>query len=219
MGEPKETSRRKTRGATRPPSQDADSEGLIGGLRNTVTRRSTRSQQAWAALKRRYDPYLLAHARARMGAALSRTIDPEEVVDEAWVRAFASWDDFTYERKNSLRSWLRLQVDRTIVDTCRRERRRPPAMLLGAVAGSQVREPIADASGPATVVARNDRREHVARAVDALPPIYRRALRAVWIEEMSREDAARELRVKPNTLAVQLRRGMELLRARLNEES
>jgi RNA polymerase sigma factor (sigma-70 family) len=209
-------------GASGKPPDDAcnDSADLIGGLQHSITRRSTKSQQRWAALKKLYDPHLLAHAKARIGAALSRIIDPEEIVDEAWIRVFESWEAFQYEKKHALRGWLCLQVDRVILDRCRRERRRPPEVLLGVDSESSqnLAEPAAPGSGPATIVARNDRREKVVNAIDGLPDIYRRVLKAVWIEEKSRDEVAKALKIKPNTLTVQLKRGMELLRAKLDQD-
>lgn len=196
-----------------------DSAALIGGLQHSITRRSTGSQERWTSLKKLYDPHLLAHARSRIGTALLRVLDPDEVVDEAWIRVFEAWDDFQYGKKHALRSWLCLQVDRVILDRCRKERRRPPEVVLGSDtsggSGAEIPEP---GSGPATVVARRDRREALMRAIDALPDIYRRALRAIWLEEKSRDDVAKELGIKPNTLTVQLKRGMELLRERLDQD-
>jgi RNA polymerase sigma factor (sigma-70 family) len=200
-----------------PEEPSDDSAAMIGGLQHSITRRSTRSQERWTSLKKLYDPHLLAHARTSMGTALLRVLDPEEVVDEAWMRVFESWDDFRYERKHSLRAWLCLQVNRVILDRCRREQRRPPALLLGSDDDSARIDPTEPRSGPATVVGRLDRRETLIKAIDDLPDIYRRALRAIWLEEKPREEVARELNVKPNTLTVQVRRGMELLRARLDQ--
>ena len=115
-----------------PEGPSDDSAAMIGGLQHSITRRSTRSQERWTSLKKLYDPHLLAHARTSMGTTLLRVLDPEEVVDEAWMRVFESWDDFRYEKKHSLRAWLCLQVNRVILDRCRREQRRPPALLLGS---------------------------------------------------------------------------------------
>src|SRR5215203_5565017 len=112
--------------AREPAGPPDDSAALIHDLQQSVTRRSASSQERWASLKGKYDPFLLSHARARIGSKLARVIDPDEVVDEAWIRVFASWDDFNYEKKNALRGWLCLQVDRVILDRCRRERRQPP---------------------------------------------------------------------------------------------
>jgi RNA polymerase sigma-70 factor (ECF subfamily) len=206
-------------GKTPGPAPD-DSGVFIDPLLVSETRRSTKSQERWAALKKLYDPHLLAHARSRMGVALSRAMEPDEVVDEAWIRVFESWGDFQYEKKHALRAWLCLQVDRVILDRCRRERRRPPEVLLGAGADSSTNgpEPAADASGPPTIFDRKDRRAKVIRAIEALPEIYRRALKAVWIEEKSRDEVARDLNLKPNTLTVQLKRGMELLRGQLDPD-
>jgi RNA polymerase sigma-70 factor (ECF subfamily) len=196
-----------------------DSAALIGGLKNSITGRSSESQARWASLKKKYDPHLLAHARNRIGSELLRVLDPEEIVDEAWIRVFESWAEFQYEKKNALRAWLCLQVDRVIIDRCRRERRRPPEVVIGpsSTTSGSVNLP-ADASGPATVCAHKDRRDIIMRAIDGLPDIYRRALRAVWLEEKPRDEVAKELNIKPNTLTVQLKRGMELLREKLDPD-
>src|SRR5262245_10417617 len=159
-----------------PPDPCDDSQDLIGGLQESITRRSTRSQARWAALKKLYDPHLLAHAKARMGTSLSRAIDPEEIVDEAWIRVFESWNAFQYEKKHALRSWLCLQVDRVIIDRCRRERRRPPEVVMGTPSAPGSVNVPAEACGPYTVVAHKDRRDIIMRAIDELPEIYRRAL-------------------------------------------
>jgi RNA polymerase sigma factor (sigma-70 family) len=212
----------KERAAKDPDGAGDDSAALIGALQHSVTRRSTLSQERWASLKKRYDPHLLAHARTRIGDKLARVIDAEEVVDEAWIRVFESWDDFQYQKKNALRGWLCLQVDRVILDRCRRERRHPPEVVLGGAGDKESStwdaEPAAQQSGPATVCARNDRREKVVGAIERLPEIYRRVLKAVWIEEKSRDEVAQTLNIKPNTLTVQLKRGMELLRSELNQD-
>lgn len=198
-----------------------DSAAIIKDLQHSVTRRSPLSQDRWASLKKMYDPHLLAHARARIGVKLARVIDPDEVVDEAWIRVVESWDDFQYAKKNALRSWLCLQVDRVILDRCRRERRHPPEAVLGGGAAdstSWAAEPAAKQSGPATIFAKKDRREKVVAAIDRLPEIYRRVLKAVWIEEKSRDEVSKDLHIKPNTLTVQLKRGMELLRSELDQD-
>src|SRR5436853_4436144 len=104
----------KPSGKTRGAASD-ESAALINDLQASITRRSTKSQQNWASLKKLYDGHLLAHARARIGSDLLRILDPEEIVNEAWIRVFESWGNFHYEKKNALRAWLCLQVDRVIV--------------------------------------------------------------------------------------------------------
>ena len=90
--------------------------------------------------------------------------------------------------------------------------------MLGSESSPGPREITEPGSGPATVVARRDRRERIMKAIDELPDIYRRALRAIWLEEKPRDEVAKELNIKPNTLTVQLKRGMELLRSQLDPD-
>ena len=68
-------------------SQD-DSRALIGGLQQSVTRRSTGSQERWTSLKKLYDAHLLAHARSRIGASLLRVLDPDHELVARYPDAF-----------------------------------------------------------------------------------------------------------------------------------
>ena len=212
--------RPKSQGPGPPPEEPSDdSAALIGGLQHSITRRSTRSQERWTSLKKLYDPHLLAHARSRIGTALLRVLDPEEVVDEAWIRVFESWDDFHYEKKHALRAWLCLQVDRVILDRCRREQRRPPELaarerrrLRGAI------DPPSPGAGRRRSSRRLDRRETLIKAIDELPDIYRRALRAIWLEEKPRERGRHASSTSsPTRSPSRCEAGMELLRARLDQ--
>ncbi len=204
------------------PDRDAsgDSVHAIRALQNSVTRRSPPSQEHWAALKLKYDPDLLLYARANLGKELARQCDPEDIVCEAWMRVYEKWDIFEYNRKSALKAWLKLQVDRVILDKVRKMRRRPAEMSpndLGSTTGTP--DFTAEQAGPATNAGLADRKRKLLDAIAQIPLIYRRVLHAVYIEEKPREQVAEEFGMKPNTLTVQLKRGKELLRELLGEDT
>ncbi len=202
------------------PDPAADSCNTIRALQNSATRQSPPSQERWASLKEKYDAELIQYARSNLGKDLARHCDPEDIVCEAWMRVYEKWDIFEYNRKHALKAWLKMQVDRVILDKVRKIRRRPSEMSPNDL-GTTSTPPdfTADQAGPATNAGLADRKRKLLDAISKIPLIYRRVLHAVYIEEKPREQVAEELGVKANTLTVQLKRGKELLREILGEET
>jgi len=167
------------------------------------------SESAVRVLIKRNNQRLFRVARA----VVRNDAEAEDVVQETYVRAFTRLDAFRGE--SQLATWLtRIALNEALG---RVRRRRPTADLaeLDAGAGHQgvimfptLSPPAADAE-----LARGQIREFLERAVDDLPDAFRIVFILRDIEEMSTEETAEQLSLKPETVKTRLHRARRLMRA------
>jgi RNA polymerase sigma factor (sigma-70 family) len=115
--------------------------------------------------------------------------------------------------------WLQQVARRLSLDINRSRKRRKNRE---AIHGETWENRLTDASGgagahgnPASAAGWEELRGVVQQELSALPPKYRMPLILHYYGGLSREDMARELNCKPNTLGVRLHRGREMLSKRL----
>jgi RNA polymerase sigma factor (sigma-70 family) len=95
------------------------------------TERLVREGQAgdrgrFGELYQRLGPAVFAWARLRIPSEMRDQLDPDDVMQEAWIRAFRSFSTFDPER-GAFRPWLFQVAKHTLLDMIRRVRvRRPP---------------------------------------------------------------------------------------------
>lgn len=158
-----------------------------------------------AALATAYDRYSgLVYAVARRVCA-----DPhaaQDVTQQVFLQLWTEPQAFDPAR-GSLRGWLALLGRRRAVDWVRREavRRRP--QLPGEPRRACSAE---DAVIDATV------RDHVATAVEGLPPTYREVVRMLYYEELSVREIASRLGIPEGTTKTRLRTARQRLAAYLD---
>jgi RNA polymerase sigma-70 factor (ECF subfamily) len=146
--------------------------------------------------------------------------EAEDAVQEAYLRAFTHLDGFRGEAR--LSTWLTRIV---LNEALGRLRQRRTAVDLGAVdAAGETGEarviylPSARReSDPESAAARAQVRRLLERAVDRLPPAFRTVFVMRDIEEMSVEETAAHLGLKPETVKTRLHRARRLLREALKE--
>jgi RNA polymerase sigma-70 factor, ECF subfamily len=173
---------------------------------------------------------LLARARRREEAAvrtiirdnnrrlfrLARSImkddsEAEDVVQEAYVRAFTRLAEFRGE--SSLSTWLTRIV---INEALGRLRRRRTTVDWESVAATSAVEaqiiPFPASQGdPERTMAQREIHHILERAIDALPAPFRVVLVARLVEEMSIEETAALLHLRPQTVKTRLHRARRLL--------
>ena len=141
--------------------------------------------------------------------------EAEDVVQEAYVRAFTRLGEFRGE--SSLSTWLTRIV---INEAYGRLRRRRTTLDWTAVEATPAVEaqiipfpsPQLD---PERAMAQHEICRLLERAIDALPDAFRVVLVARLIEEMSVEETAALLDLRPETVKTRLHRARTLLRADL----
>jgi RNA polymerase sigma-70 factor (ECF subfamily) len=178
-----------------------------------VERARRRDEAAVRELIRRNNQRLFRVARA----VLRNDAEAEDVVQETYVKAFTRLD--TFEGRAQLSTWLtRIALNEALG---RRRRKRPTAELEQvetAQAGGAELIPFpgaAAALSPEAMTARGEMGRMLERLVDALPEPFRVVFVLREVEEMSIEEVATYLSIKPATVKTRLFRARKLLRAAL----
>lgn len=151
-------------------------------------------------------------------AIVADDAEAEDVLQESYVRAFAAIDRFRGDAR--LGTWLTRIVINESRGRLRRRRRyansdqvdaneMDRARILGFPGGEQVESPDAAA-------ARTEARLLLERAIDALPEAFRPVLILRDIQELSVEQTAETLGIRPETVKTRLYRARRLMRKSLD---
>jgi RNA polymerase sigma factor (sigma-70 family) len=180
-----------------------------------VERTQQRDGAAFWLIMKRHNQRLYRVARGVLGD----NAEAEDVVEEAYLRAFAHLAEFRGEAR--LSTWLtRIVLNEALV---RRQRRRmvelrsmealhDPADVSILTHGS------ARAANPEAATALAEIRRLLERAVDSLPESFRIVFVMRDIEEMSIEETALHLGLRPQTVSTRLHRARRLLREELQDK-
>jgi RNA polymerase sigma-70 factor (ECF subfamily) len=172
--------------------------------------------EAFAALMTRGNQRLFRVARS----IVRDESEAEDVLQEAYVRAFAKLDEFRGEA--SIYTWL----TRIVINEGRgRLRKRRDTVDLAEIENAQAEAgrvllfPSAFGSGdPERDAARAEARRLLERAVDALPEPFRLVFVMREIEDCSMAETAETLGIRVETVKTRLHRARRMLRAALDEQ-
>lgn len=149
--------------------------------------------------------------------------EAEDVLQEAYARAFAAFAGFRGEA--GVATWLTRIV---LNEAHGRLRRRKATVELDAVEAAQAGEPgggqvlafpgLARSEDPEADAARAQIRRVLERAVDDLPEPFRLVFILREVEELSVEETARHLNLKPETVKTRLHRARRRLREALDAQ-
>ena len=179
---------------------------------------------------------LIRRAKARDGAAIRAILqannrrlfriargilrndsEAEDVVQETYVRALIHLDEF--RGQSSLSTWLtRIAMN----EAMGRMRGQRPALQLDVQRDDKPRAEViqfpATSSDPEKSVAQRQIQAVVERAIDELPEPFRLVFIARVMEEMSIEQTAELLGLKPETVKTRLHRARSMLRDNVEKE-
>ncbi|RWO27842.1 MAG: RNA polymerase sigma factor [Mesorhizobium sp.] len=140
--------------------------------------------------------------------------EAEDIVQEAYVRAFAQLGDFRGE--SSFATWLsRIVINEALGRL--RKRRRTVAMPQNLQA-EIIKFPLNPSDDPERMMAQRQILELVERATDRLPDVYRTVFVARVIEGLSIDETAELLDVRPETVNTRLHRARALVRKALADQ-
>jgi RNA polymerase sigma-70 factor (ECF subfamily) len=170
---------------------------LLGSARKGDSR-------AFRAIMQRNNLRLYRVARSVLGD--DREV--EDVLQEAYVRAFAGLADFRGQA--SLSTWLTRIVLNEALGRVRKQR---PTVSLEAVEGTMIDDdsavipfPLSAQADPERAAARREIRGLLERLIDDLPEQFRVVFVMRAVEEMSVEETARTLQLQPETVRTRLHR-------------
>ena len=166
-----------------------------------------------------FESAVLPHARAAFSLArwLTRDAhDAEDVVQEAWLRAFKYFDGFD---GSDARAWF-LAIVRNAFHRWREQRARVDAEHAGPSADDESDRAVAAAAAsraddPARAALRESERESVNRAIGELPLEYREVVVLRELEGLSYKEIAAVVAIPIGTVMSRLARARERLRDRL----
>ncbi|MBO6719252.1 MAG: RNA polymerase sigma factor [Rhizobiaceae bacterium] len=168
-------------------------------------------EMAVRALVQRYNRRLYRVARA----VLRDDAEAEDVVQEAHVSAFASLD--RYRGDAGFGTWItRIALNAALG----RKRKRRPSLPLDDFEREEAGEPRVIAfpaaqPNPEQAMARSQVRDLLEQVVEELPDIFRVVFVLRDIEELSVEETAAHLELKPATVKTRLHRARGMMRAAL----
>ncbi len=187
--------------------------GTLADERNLVERAKSGDQSAFRAIMEQNNRRLYRVARAVM----KDDTEAEDVVQETYLRAFFNLSKFRAE--SSLATWLtRIALNEALG----RKRKQREMVTLETVETAQqtsaqiVQFPATTTeTDPERSAAQHEIRKLLERAMDALPEPFRVVFVMRDVEEISIEEAATHLGIRPETVKTRLYRARRLLRQSL----
>lgn len=183
-----------------------------------IDRAVRRDEAAIRTIIRRHNRRLYRLARS----ILRDEGDAEDAMQEAYIRAFTHLGEFRGEA--ALETWLGRIV---INEALGRLRRRRPTVELDALETNALAVapamlqflPASAGRDPERATAQRQIQTLLERAIDRLPPDFRIVLMARVVEEMSVDETAKLLGLKPETVKTRLHRARRLLRQAVEKEA
>ncbi len=190
--------------------------GTLADERNLVERAESGDQSAFRAIMEQNNQRLYRVARAVM----KDDTEAEDVVQETYLRAFFNLSKFRGE--SSLTTWLtRIALNEALG----RKRKQRAMVTLETVETAQqtsaqiIQFPAMNTeTDPERSAAQSEIQRLLERAMDALPEPFRVVFVMRDVEEMSIEETAFHLGIRPQTVKTRLHRARRLLRQSLDGE-
>ena len=209
------------RAGARPP-QAAETSSAAGADDPHVAGMLAGDEQALAGYFALVRPRLERIVRFRLDARLQGRIDPEDILQEAYVDAAARLSAFREARPMSALVWLRLIVGQTLIDV---HRRHLGAQMRDAHRERSIQERLADGTSmtmsfqllgrgtsPSKAAVRAELSELVSQALEEMNPIDREVLALRHFEELTNKEAAEVLGIEPKAASVRYVRALERLK-------
>lgn len=188
------------------PAIRAGKEDAVLSDEEAVARIRGGEVELFELLLRRYNQRVYRTARA----VLKNDAEAEDVVQEAWLRAFAHLDQF--EGRARFSTWLTRIALREAWARARRGSRREEPM-------TEDRDAAAGGSGnpasPEEEAVASEARAYLDSAVEALPDEYRVVFVLRAVEELSTAETAQSLDISEDNVKVRLHRARAMLRREL----
>ncbi|RWA67448.1 RNA polymerase sigma factor [Mesorhizobium sp.] len=178
-----------------------------------VRRALAREADAFRSIIKTHNQRLYRIARG----VVRNDAEAEDIVQEAYMRAFASLDAFRGDA--SLATWLSRIVINEALGRLRKKKR-----IVAMPAEAQIiRFPLNPndlnpSDDPERTMAQRQILGLVERATDSLPDVYRTVFVARVIEGLSIEETAELLGIRPETVKTRLHRARALVRKALDDE-
>jgi RNA polymerase sigma-70 factor (ECF subfamily) len=177
-----------------------------------VRRALARDGRAFRAIMTRYNQRLYRLARGIVG----RASEAEDVVQEAYVRAFRNLE--TFRGDSALSTWLSRIVINEALGRLRKQKREGKMTDFDAAQAEIIQFPGNAGDDPERTMAQRQILHLVEEATDKLPAAFRAVFVARVIEGLSMEETAGLLGIKPETVKTRLHRARQMVRKELDAQ-
>jgi len=178
-------------------------------------------QEAFTALFNKYRRRLAVLIHYRLNPELRPFAEVEDILQEAWFRAFRDFAQFTYRAPGSFMSWLARIAEHVVADLARsqgRQRRHAAAMVRFRSESNPAGPEPLDSKTPSRLLAQEESLRRLLDKLNALPDDYRQAILLMKVEGLSTAEAAERLGKSKEATALLLHRALKRFRA-LGESS
>jgi len=170
---------------------------------------------------------LLVVIRSRMTPKLVRRVTPEDILQEAFLRAWRDWASFQWRGMHSFRSWLLTIIDHCIRDAFDFENARKrgggnPPVCFSALGGSTESESSAAlnvravaSTTPSCLAIYREQACAMEEALAAVPEIHREVVRLRLLEQLRMHEIAKRLGLGIEAVRHRFRVGSVAYRERL----
>lgn len=162
-------------------------------------------------------PLLIAQAEYRLGPALRKEVDPEDLVNEAWLVALPRLAELAHHAR--VTPVLLKFLTTTMVFRINHLLRRRALDVRAELPGEGLGQLPASTSGVVTGAARGERMDLVRRQIDALEPIDREIVVLRGIEQHKSQVVAVMLAITPAAVDQRYSRALKRLRAAMPDSA
>ena len=138
-------------------------------------------EEIFTALRER----LLATTRTYLSSAVRQLVDPEDVLQDTFVRALHSLERFEWQGEGSFCRWLESIATHIALDAVRRQGRRKMLRIDRDIRGA--------VASPSKAMRRQERFERLRKSMETLSLDYQTVLKLSRIEGLSVKDIASRL--------------------------
>ena len=186
-------------------------------------------ESALATLFDQHRDRLRRMVQFRLHPRLVRRIDPDDVLQEAWIAAQQRIDSYAKQEDPSGFLWLRLVLGQTMIDLHRRHIGAQMRTAKQEVPMHGLRGPRADSdsmsmhlsgslTSPSGAAVRNELIEAIRLGLDKMDEIDREVLALRHLEELSNVEAAAVLGIQPSAASNRYVRALTRLKGLIGEE-
>ena len=160
-------------------------------------------RRAFAKLMQRYHARLASFANSRTGPHLRGRLEPDDVLQETFLRALKSIGSFEWRGEASFGGWLETIAERVILEGVRRQQKQPRLLDVDVVGHDP---------SPSKVARREERFDRLEDGVGRLSSDYREVIVLARIEGLKIKEIALRMNRSPDAVKKLLSRALKTLK-------